>query len=134
MRVHVSNTLDDLASDLRRVAITARRDMAETVRDGIRAGSLEARTLAKRSAGAHGKHYHRAITAEMARPAEFGGVGIVAGEYGPDIAKPQGGMSFERGSRNQPPHNDLAKSADLIGPSFGAEVRRLPDKWFWPES
>lgn len=132
MRVRVSNTLDDLASDLRKIAVTARRDMAETVRDGIRAGATEARTLARRSAGAHGKHYHKAITTEMKPLQGFGDVGIVSGEYGPDISEPQGGMSFERGSRNQPPHNDLAKSADLIGPSFGQEVSRLPDRWFWP--
>jgi hypothetical protein len=132
MRVHVSNDLSDLTSDMRKVAVRARRDMVETVRDGIRAGSLEARTLAKRSAGAHGKHYHRAITAEMSTIREFGGVGIVAGEYGPDISKPQGGMSFENGSRNQKPHRDLAKSADLIGPVFAREVERLPDGWFWP--
>jgi hypothetical protein len=64
----------------------------------------------------------------------FAGFGstVIQGEYGPDIAHPQGGMSFEGGSRNQPPHNDLAKSADLIGPAFQGEVHRLPDKWFWP--
>jgi hypothetical protein len=28
---------------------------------------------------------------------------------------PQGGMSFEFGSRNQPPHLDLNRSADIIG-------------------
>lgn len=130
MRVHVSNTLEDLASDLRKVATTARRDMVGVVRDGIRAGSTEARTLAKRTAGAHGKHYHKAITSEMLGAGLFGNT--ISGEYGPDVNKPQGGMSFERGSRNQPPHNDLAKSADLVGPIFAREVAQLPDRWFWP--
>ena len=36
-----------------------------------------------------------------------------------DVAKPQGDMSFERGSRNQPPHLDLNRSADVIGPQLG---------------
>jgi hypothetical protein len=55
----------------------------------------------------------------------------VSGEYGPDAAMPQGGMSFEFGSRNQKPHLDLAKSADVIGPALAQEVRGLADQWFW---
>lgn len=134
MRVRVSNTLNDLTGDLVKVARTARRDMAEVVRDSIRDGNTIARRFAKESAGAHGKHYHRAFTTEMRPIGEFAGVGVIAGEYGPDIAKPQGGMSFERGSRNQPPHYDLAKSADLVAPYFDIAVQQLPDRWFWPES
>jgi hypothetical protein len=63
----------------------------------------------------------------------FAGFGTVihSGEYGPDIARPQGGMSFEYGSRNQPPHLDLARSADLIGPSTVGEVGRMVDRLFW---
>jgi hypothetical protein len=41
-------------------------------------------------------------------------------------------MSFEGGSRNQPPHNDLAKSADIMGPKLELKVNLLPDRWFWP--
>jgi hypothetical protein len=127
----VTNHLDSLTDDMADVVKRAPRDMVKVVREGIRVGNQVAKDYAKQSAGAHGKHYHRAFSSEMHGVVGFGGVFGYSGEYGPDIAKPQGGMSFERGSRNQPPHNDLAKSADLIGPSFAQEVRDLPDDWFW---
>lgn len=132
-RIRVHHDLDDLEADLRHIARTARRDMRDVVRQGIVVGANVARDYAKESAGAHGKHYHRSITPEMGRTFEGFGTAIIHGEYGPDPSREQGGMSFEGGSRNQPPHNDLAKSADLIGPAFQGEVRRLPDKWFWPQ-
>lgn len=131
MRVRVTNTLDSLADDMADIVKRAPRDMVKVVREGIRAGNMVARDYAKRSAGSHGKHYHRAFSTEMHGVVSFGGVFGYSGEYGPDASKPQGSMSFERGSRNQPPHNDLARSADLIGPSFAQEVRGLPDGWFW---
>jgi hypothetical protein len=40
-------------------------------------------------------------------------------------------MSFEFGSRNQPPHLDLAKSADLAGPMFARDVAKVAARWFW---
>ena len=132
MRVHVSNTLNDLASDLRKIATGARRDMREVVLISARDGNAIARGFAKKSAGSHGKHYFKAFTAEASQTREFGGVGVISAEYGPRIDRPQGGMSFERGSRNSPPHNDLAKSADLIAPFFDIAAQELPDKWFWP--
>lgn len=128
--VRVTTTTDDLEADLRYIARTARGDMRDVVRDGIRAGNQLAKDFAKESAGEHGKLYPKAFTTEMSR-----GLGLfgntISGEYGPDVTLPQGGMSFEFGSRNQPPHLDLARSADFIGAAFAGEVRRLPDKWFW---
>lgn len=131
MKIRVIHDIDDLANDMAAIARGARRDMVGVVRDGIRAGNMVAKDYARISAGTHGKHYHRAFTAEMNGIVSFGGVAGISGEYGPDIAKPQGGMSFENGSVNQKPHRDLARSADLIGPSFAQEVRALPDRWFW---
>lgn len=132
MRINVTHDIGDLANDLTAIAKRVKPDMRGVVKDGIREGNKAARSFAKKSAGAHGKHYHKAITWEMGKGFSGFGTSIIAGEYGPDISRPQGGMSFEGGSRNQPPHNDLAKSADLIGPSFQGEVSRLPDRWFWP--
>ena len=132
-RIRIHHDLDDLEGDLRHIATTARRDMRAVVREGIRVGNIVARDYARESAGAHGKHYWRAFSAEMGKTYEGFGAAVIHGEYGPDIAKPQGGMSFEGGSRNQPPHNDLAKSADLIGPAFYGEVRSMVSSWFWPE-
>lgn len=123
----------DLAADLDKIAAEAPRGMISTVREGIKVGNVVARDYARKSAGRHGKHYPKAFSSEMHGLTM--GIGSHAatysGEYGPNSAMPQGGMSFEYGSRNQKPHLDLARSADLMGPAFQGEVRRLPDKWFW---
>lgn len=70
------------------------------------------------TAGEHGKHYPDAITTEM----RFAGFGIEV-ETGPETGRKQGGMSFEFGSRNQPPHLD-----GLIAmPLAAARLDRLAD-------
>jgi hypothetical protein len=121
--IRVIHSIDDLADDCRRIAVRGKADMARVTRMNAQRGNRIAKGFAKESAGAHGKHYHRAFSMEAITPLEW--------EYGPDAAKPQGGMSFEFGSRNQPPHLDLARSADLVGPMFARDVSNLPDKWFW---
>lgn len=126
----MQHTVGDLTRDLSRLPARSIRDMKATVREGVIVGNTVAKDNARRTAGRHGKHYPKAFTWEMSSFYGFGG-GNIVGEYGPVIDRPQGGMSFEGGSRNQPPHNDLAKSADLIGPVFQREVRALPDRWFW---
>lgn len=123
MRIRVIHGIDDLASDLAAIPVTAKWDMADTVRRNAEGGVRYAKGFAKQSAGKHGKHYPNAMSAEAR--------GLLTWEYGPDSAKPQGGMSFEYGSRNQPPHLDLARSADIAGPRFANDVSRLPDRWFW---
>jgi hypothetical protein len=129
--VRVHHSIDRLAADMADIPVRARVDMRATVRNGLRVGNSLAKDFAKKSAGKHGKHYHKAFTTEMYGVVSFAGVNGIAGEYGPDAARPQGDMSFERGSRNQKPHLDLARSADFIAPAFAGEVRRLPDRWFW---
>ncbi len=127
----VVHNLDDLERDLREVKRRAPVDMHKCVVAGIKAGNTIAKANAEVSSGAHGVHYPKSFSTEMHSKLNLFGSLIHSGEYGPDIAKPQGGMSFEFGSRNQKPHLDLAKSADVIGGSFAQEVRALPDKWFW---
>lgn len=56
---------------------------------------------ARGTVGEHGVHYPDAITTEM----KFAGFGIEV-ETGPESGLPQGRMSFEYGSENQPPHLD----------------------------
>lgn len=129
MRVRVHHTLGDLERDLRQIPTKARKDMRAVVRQAAITGNTVAKDNARRSSGRHGKLYPRSFTWEM-RGSLFGGAGFIA-EYGPDASRPQGGMSFEYGSRNQPPHLDLARSADLIGPAFAQEVRGKIDGWFW---
>lgn len=121
--IQVRHTIGDLARDLAAIPPMAVVDMVDTVRTNAQSGARLAKGFAKQSAGAHGKHYHKAITAEMRTPMSW--------EYGPDAAMLQGGMSFEFGSRNQKPHLDLARSADIIGPRFAEQVAKLPDRWFW---
>ena len=124
MNIRVTSTIGELADDLRTVAVTGRREMARVVRKNIAEGNRLAKGFARQSAGAHGKHYHRAFSAEM--------TGATSGTYGPDASMPQGDMSFEGGSRNQPPHLDLAQSADIIKPKFIHDVDDMLDHLFWP--
>lgn len=134
MSIHVEHSgITDLASDLRKIPPMAVKDMHGIVKDAARIGGMEARANARRTAGEHGKHYPSSITWDRSASSFYGfGGGSISAEYGPDSGRPQGGMSFEHGSRNQPPHNDLAKSADLVGPALAGEVRSALDDWFWP--
>jgi hypothetical protein len=70
------------------------------------------------TAGEHGKHYPNAITTEM----KFAGFAIEV-ETGPERGMKQGGMSFEFGSRNQPPHLDGLRAMPLAA----ARLDRLAD-------
>lgn len=123
MRVKVTSHLDALAADMAAIPVRAVKDGSKVVRKNLREGNRLAKAFAKNSAGSHGKLYPLAFSAEM--------TSALAGEYGPDAAKPQGGMSFEYGSRNQPPHLDLNRSADIIGPKFARDVDDMIGRLFW---
>lgn len=123
MRVRVQHTIGDLARDAARVATKAKPKMAKVVRRNAEQGNRLGADIARKSAGAHGKHYPGAFSAEAITPLVW--------EYGPDAGMPQGGMSFEFGSRNQPPHLDLAKSLDVQGPKFADDAGDVLDGLFW---
>jgi hypothetical protein len=125
--VRVTHTIGDLASDLRTIAVEASPTMAKVVRKNAIAGNRIAREFASQQHTMNSNydiHYPRAFSAEARSPLSW--------EYGPDASKPQGGMSFERGSRNQPPHLDLARSADIIAPRLASEVLDAVADLFWP--
>lgn len=124
MSVRVTHTLAGLDADFRKMPKIAARESAKLIRNNAKLGNKRAKAFAKVSAGKHGKHYHRAFTAEALGPYSW--------EYGPDASKPQGDMSFEFGSRQQPPHLDLAKSADIVQFQMKVDVRDLVAKVFWP--
>ena len=125
MAVRIYHSLDDLERDLKTVAVSFKPRAAEQVRDVARDGNKAGRHNARRSSGAHGKHYPKAFSAERITPLSW--------EWGPDAAKPQGGMSFERGSRNQPPHHDIARAADIHGANdLAARMNLVLDRLFWP--
>lgn len=140
MQVRVIGGVGDLARDTRKVAVGARRDMVGVVREGIKAGASEAQSLTMQRGGSHSgvsKKTGRtqplvwSITSDMIL---YGALGLIAGEYGPDETKPQARVMrvLEHGNADTPAKNIMARSTDLIGPVFGAEVRRMVDGWFWP--
>lgn len=125
-RIRVIHGIDDLASDMRKIPPRARKDMRAVVREGIKVGESLARDYAKAHSGPHGKRYYKRITSEMHGDVTFGGVTGISGEWGPH----DGGTPIGGGWRNSV-NLDLPNSADVVGPAFYGEVRRLPDKWFW---
>lgn len=134
--VRVTTTTHDLEDDLRYIARTARGDMRDTVRDGIRAGNELAKDFARARNGprSHSRKYPGTFSAEMHSGRGLFG-NVISGEYGPRH-QGQGMLAgiLEGGSRSgNAAQLNLARSADIIGPSFAQEVRALPDKWFWPD-
>jgi len=126
MRIQIINHLDDLAADTRTVATTTKARMATVVRkNAVEANRTTAR-IARVSSGSHGKLYPRSFSAEAITPLWW--------EYGPDADMPQGGMSFNSGSRNQPPHLDIEKGLDIQRPKFYRDISEEADDLFWPES
>jgi hypothetical protein len=123
MSVRVTHTIDTLAADLRAKPREAGTGMTKVLRKSLNEGKRRARINAKSTARKHGKHYPDSITAELRTP--------FSGEFGPEAGKPQGGMSFERGSRNQPPHRDLERAADAVMPGLQNDVGDLLNRLFW---
>lgn len=86
----------------------------------LREGAIDARDTWRRNArltsGQHGKRYPDSITMDAR-------VGTSIGfEIGPDPRLPQGGMSFENGSVNQPPHLDGLRAAEEVVPRIHRSV------------
>lgn len=123
MGARLVSHMGDLVRDMERIPVKAKVGMVRIVAANARQGNRTAKAFARHSAGRHGVHYPDAMTAEPR--------GDLAWEYGPDAAMPQGGMSFEWGSRNQKPHLDLNRSADIQGPALGRDVADLVDRLYW---
>ena len=125
MSTRIYHSIDELERDMRTITTTFKPRMAEQVRETAKDGNSAGRRLARRSAGKHGKHYFKAFGVERLTPLSY--------EWGPDADMPQGDMSFERGSRNQPPHHDIAQAADLHGAGdLARRANRVLDRLFWP--
>lgn len=130
--IRVTDTIGDLVSDMRKITTGMPKEMAGVLRRNAKTGNTIAQSLARMSSGSHGKWYPGTFSVgAVSKFYGFGG-GEIAVEYGPVASKRQGGMSFEHGSRNQPPHLDLNKSADLIGPQFAKDAGKVLDNLFWP--
>lgn len=117
MRITAESNAHDIAADFGRIAAEA----VAAVTAAVEEGGNEVRDLwregAERTAGKHGKHYPKSIESTM-RP----GLAAIVAEVAPAEGMEQAGMSFEFGSRNQPPHLDGQHARDAAEPSV---VRRI---------
>lgn len=96
-------------------------DFRKVVRDGAGMLTVLWKQNARDTAGEHGKLYPRTIGYDTYSD------GLTA-EIGPDASRKQGGMSFEYGSRNQPPHLDGNRAADdvfRVLPKMAADAAEL---------
>lgn len=123
MRVQVSHGIDGLERDARAIPVEFARQAEFEMANLAKQGNRIAKSLAKGTARRHGERYPNAFSWERK--------GLLRYEYGPDVSKPQGGMSFEFGSRKQPPHFDLKKSAEMIGPKCADAIGDIVDRLFW---
>lgn len=129
MKVRVSNTLDDLTADLRRITTQGRKDMADVVRHNAHEGNRLAKAFASEQHTMFGDEdidYPPSFTTERITPLIW--------EYGPDADIGDGSKAsgYEFGSINSPPHYDLARSVDIIGTEFELDVQDMTRGWFWP--
>ena len=112
-----------LSRDLTGVGARALPAMAEVIEKGAAKVQRKWRANARVSAGSHGKHYPRSITHDV----KFSRNAIIA-EIGPDPAKKQGGMAFEYGSVNQPPHLDGNRAMDEQEPRIDRDIGDALDR------
>jgi hypothetical protein len=119
----------DGLEDLDRLLVDVLKAGAEALpaaRGVIQKGALNVkagwRENARVSAGAHGRHYPNSITYSTRI-----GAGWVEAEIGPESGRTQGGMGrgFEYGSRNQPPHLDGNRAADVEEPRLAEYLAAL---------
>lgn len=132
-QVKVTSHLDGLVADLEEIAEKAPVELKQLVKDGIRVGNDLAKANARVTSRRHARKYPGTFTSSMNPDQRFADVKIYNGEYGP-LPKGQGLLAsiLENGSRNNPPHKDLARSADVIGPALDREVGDVVDGLFWP--
>lgn len=119
----VRHTIHGLAADLAAGPSILATEKARAVQENVQRGARLTKRNAASTAREHGRRYVEAIDWELTAPAQ--------GEWGPDSSMPQGGMEFERGSRNQPAHLDHHRAALVVVPQFHRDARGIFDKVFW---
>jgi hypothetical protein len=132
MRVRCDHSgITDLAGDLDKMTAEAPVELARTVRADAIEGNRIARAFASEQHSMHSDidvPYQESFEAEEVGPHSW--------TYGPiDDGIPHGGSQatgYELGSRNQPPHLDLARSVDIIGPQFADDIGETAVSLFWP--
>lgn len=116
-----SHELAAVAIDIGKVGVQSTKAMIEVFQDGGKTLSNAWAHNARATSGVHGKHYPNSIDWEMQLSTN------IVIEVGPNPAKPQGRMSFEEGSVNQPPHLDGQRAADYEIPMIERRANRRLD-------
>ncbi len=106
MGITVSTNANVIAADLGHQGYRMTRRLMAVVQESGVDMRDEWRANATETAGEHGRWYPRSINVHRA--------GALTVRVGPDEGARQGGMSFEFGSRNQPPHLDGQRALDTL--------------------
>ena len=130
--VRVKHSIGRLAADMADIPPRAAKEMQGLIREGVKTGNSLAKDFARETSGRHAKRYPGTFTTSVNRPTHLVGASFYSGEYGPE-ARGQGLLApiLENGSRNNKPHFNLARSADMVGPGLAGEVGRMIDGLFW---
>lgn len=110
-----SNALQVIA-ELGKINGRAFRNVAIAVQTGGKWVERDWKANATQTAGAHGKWYPDAIKATR--------TGALESSIEPDASMRQGAMSFEYGSRRQPPHLDGQRAYDGRETAIRRLIRR----------
>lgn len=113
MSISITTNSSSIVADLGKISGRAFRNVHAAVRLGGQQVERDWKANATQTAGEHGKWYPDAIKGRDAGALEY--------TIEPDEAMRQGAMSFELGSRNQPPHLDALRAFD----GRQAAIRRL---------
>jgi len=113
--------IGDLVSDLETIAGQVRPRAAALVARKVNHGREVARGIAREASGPHGTNYYKRITSEM--------TGDLQGEIGPtgEVEGRAVGAGWRHGE-----NTDMARTADIIGPSLAADAGDMAADLFWP--
>lgn len=113
MAISVSSNAAQVSLDLGKIGYRATRRLQAVVEDaGTDVRDAWRDNLAE-SSGSRGPHAPAAIKAHS---------GVLVSEIYPDESMKQGGMSWEFGSENQPPHLDGQRALDSLAPRINRRI------------
>lgn len=118
MTLFDASELYALSRDLGRIGAKSAPAMVAVFKEAGKDIETTWKRNAKATAGVHGKRYPDSITTDMRLSTNI----EIEIEVGPDPSRPQGGMSFENGSVNQPPHLDGQRAADEAVPRIDRRI------------
>ena len=108
--------LDALSVEMPKLGIKGSKVMSDVLEQGADDLRDAWRHNAEQTSGKHGRHYPKSIEANRVVSTDL------VFEVGPNPAKPQGGMSFEFGSTNQPAHLDGQIAANDVIPRIQRRI------------